>query len=42
MGTLTLIGLVAVARWLPRAVRGYRENSTGGSLFTTQQGYGPK
>lgn len=42
MDILALIGLVAVARWAPRAVRWYRENSTGGSLFTTQQGYGPK
>ena len=42
MDILALIGLVAVARWAPRAVHWYRENSTGGSLFTTQQGYGPK
>lgn len=42
MDILVLIGLVAVVRWAPRAVHWHRENSTGGSLFTTQQGYGPK
>lgn len=42
---LTLVILFAVlisVRPLCKAVRWYRENSTGGSLFTTQQGYGPK